>query len=66
MAEFDWKIIENYYVQEHYFIFEYKRSTMTIAKSVKLQTPFAQFMHDCFQCILRELQLISNMDEKDE
>ena len=39
---------------------------MKIAKPVKLQTPFAQFMYDCFECILRELQLTSNNNKPDE
>jgi hypothetical protein len=36
---------------------------MKVAKPVKLQTPFGQFMYDCFECILRELQLTTTKDE---
>jgi hypothetical protein len=36
---------------------------MKVAKPVKLQTPFGQFMYDCFECILRELQLNNKQDE---
>jgi hypothetical protein len=39
---------------------------MKAAKSIKLQTPYGQFMYDCFQCILRELQLLTKMDKEDE
>ncbi|CAF3708997.1 unnamed protein product [Rotaria sordida] len=66
IADFDWIIIERYYLEDQYFIFEYKRSTMKIAKSIKLQTLFGQFMFDCFECILRELQLMNNMNKPDE
>jgi hypothetical protein len=31
---------------------------MKTAKPIKLQTLFGQFMYDCFECILRELQII--------
>jgi hypothetical protein len=36
---------------------------MKIAKSIKLQTSFGPFMYDCFECILRELQLTKQPDE---
>ena len=36
---------------------------MKVVKPVKLQTPFGQFMYDCFECILRELQLNIKQDE---
>ena len=29
---------------------------MKVVKPVKLQTPFGQFMYDCFECILGELR----------
>ncbi|CAF5023695.1 unnamed protein product, partial [Rotaria sp. Silwood1] len=66
IADFDWKIIGQYYLEKQYFIFEYKRSTMNITKSIKLQTSFGQYMYDCFECIHRELQLINNMNQQDE
>lgn len=56
IANFEWDTLGRYYLDEDGFVFEYKRSTMTNAKTVKLQTAFAQFMHDCFACILQELQ----------
>ncbi|CAF4591644.1 unnamed protein product, partial [Rotaria magnacalcarata] len=62
-ADFEWAIIQRYYIQGQYFIFEYKRSTMDTAKPVKLQTLFTQFMYDCFQCIYREIQAINNMNK---
>ena len=64
LADFEWTTIGRYCVDEQYFIFEYKRSAMKIAKPVKLQTPFGQFMHDCFECILRELQLSTSSNKK--
>ncbi|CAF1368816.1 unnamed protein product [Rotaria sp. Silwood1] len=66
IADFDWTIIGQYYLEKQYFIFEYKRSTMNITKSIKLQTSFGQYMYDCFECIHRELQLINNMNQQDE
>ncbi|CAF1256454.1 unnamed protein product [Adineta steineri] len=60
IADFDWTTIGRYCIDEQYFIFEYKRSTMKVPKPVKLQSPFGQFMYDCFECILRELQLTNN------
>lgn len=57
IADFDWSTIGRYCLDEQNFIFEYKRSTMKVPKPVTLQTPFGQFMLDCFECILRELQL---------
>ncbi|CAF1045004.1 unnamed protein product [Rotaria sp. Silwood1] len=66
IADFEWTIIGRYCVDEQYFIFEYKRSTMKTAKPVKLQTPFGQFMYDCFECILNELQLTTNNNAKQD
>ncbi|CAF0929168.1 unnamed protein product [Adineta steineri] len=66
IANFDWTNIEQYYISGEYFIFEYKRSTMNTAKAIKLQTPFAQFMYDCFECILRELQTTIKQIEQHE
>ncbi len=63
IADFQWPTIGRYCVDEQYFIFEYKRSTMKNAKPVKLQSPFGQFMYDCFECILRELQLNTKSEE---
>ncbi|CAF4640526.1 unnamed protein product [Rotaria socialis] len=63
IADFEWEIIERYYIQGQYFIFQYKRSTMDTAKPVKLQTLFTQFMYDCFQCIYREIQSINNINK---
>lgn len=36
---------------------------MKVAKPVKLQTPFGPFMYNCFECILRELQITTKQDE---
>ncbi len=66
IANFDWITIERYYVHEQDFIFEYKRSTMKIAKPITLQTLFGQFMYDCFDCIFRELQLTNNVIKQDK
>lgn len=63
IADFEWSTIGRYCVDEQHFIFEYKRSTMKVAKPVKLQTPFGHFMYDCFECILRELQVAAKQDE---
>ena len=57
IANFDWSIIEKFYVKDDDLVFEYKRSTMKYAKAVKLETFYAQSMYDCFDCIFRELQL---------
>ncbi len=65
IANFDWITIGRYYIAEEYFIFEYKRSTMNTAKSVKLKTLFGRFMYDCFDCIFRELQLKNNTNKQD-
>lgn len=61
IATFDWITIERYYVREEEFIFEYKRETMKSAKPIKLQTEFAPFMYDCFDCIFRELKLTNQV-----
>lgn len=61
IATFDWTSIERYYVHDNEFIFEYKRASMKSAKPIKLQTEFAQFMYDCFDCLFRELQLINQV-----
>jgi hypothetical protein len=58
IADFEWST--------QYFIFEYKRSTMKVAKPVKLQTLFPMFMYDCFECILRELQISNNLNPSAE
>ncbi|UJR22229.1 hypothetical protein I4U23_025292 [Adineta vaga] len=60
IANFDWNTIGRYYLVDDGFIFEYKRSTV---KSIKLQTLFGQFMLDCFECILNELQSLNNHEE---
>jgi len=60
IADFDWSTIGRFCIDEQNFIFEYKRSTMKVAKPVKLQTLFAQFMLDCFECIVKELQINNN------
>jgi hypothetical protein len=39
---------------------------MKNVKPVKLQSPFGQFMYDCFECILRELQLTHNNTNKQD
>ena len=39
---------------------------MKIAKPIKLQTSFGPFMYDCFECILRELQLTNNNNNKQD
>lgn len=66
VADFDWKTIERYYVNDQSFIFEYKRSTMKVAKAITLKTLFGPFMYDCFDCIFRELQLTNNMLKQDK
>lgn len=66
VADFEWSTIGRYCIDETYFIFEYKRSAMKVAKPVKLQTHFAAFMFDCFECILNELQLNSNVNKPNE
>lgn len=66
VADFQWSTIGRYCVDEQCFIFEYKRSTMKTAKPIKLQTAFATFMYDCFECILRELQLTNHPEPSEE
>jgi hypothetical protein len=66
IANFDWMTIGKFYVQEEYFIFEYKRSTMKAIKSIKLQTLFAQFMYDCCECIVRELEVTKDKNKQQE
>ena len=61
IATFDWPSIERYYVRDDEFIFEYKRATMKLAKAIKLQTEFAPFMYDCFDCLFQELQLTNRV-----
>lgn len=66
IADFEWSTIGRYCIDEQCFIFEYKRSTMKVPKPVKLQTPFAPFMYDCFECILRELQITNDNNMKQD
>jgi hypothetical protein len=57
IANFEWEVLGRYYVAADGFVFEYKRPAMKNAKPVTLKTAYGQFMYDCFECILRELQL---------
>ncbi|CAF1645460.1 unnamed protein product, partial [Didymodactylos carnosus] len=68
IAAFQWNEIVNYYIvdrkqknsdnKENLFIFEYKRSSMKINKTVQCSTFYSLYLYDCFERVFHELNLV--------